>query len=224
MAESLARSRHELPYVTVDRLVRCHRFCARLMAEGRETVSSRELGECLGCSPSQIRKDFSKLGRLGTRGWGYRVESLRAFIGKVIGKERRWNVVLVGAGPFGAAVMGYGELERQGFHFVAVFDGDPALIGTEIQGLMVQDVSRIPDVLGPLDVKIGVLTVPAVGAQWVADLLIKHGVEAILSFSRVGLSPRKKAVISNIDLTTELEKLTYHLSAAKRAGSYLEAI
>jgi redox-sensing transcriptional repressor len=208
----------------VERLVRCHRFCERLIAEGRETVSSRELGECLGCSSSQVRRDFSSFGRLGMRGCGYRLDSLQNVLGKVIGKERRWNVVLVGAGHLGTALMRYGEFRRQGFNFVAVFDGDPAKVGEEIEGLTVRDVSEIPDTLGSLDVDIGVLAVPSEGAQWIADLLIEQGVRAILSFSRVRLSRRREAAIINVDLATEFEKLTYHLSSSGRDGDYLEAI
>jgi len=208
----------------VDRLVRCHRFCTRLIAEGRQTVSSREIGERLGCSSSQVRRDFLLFGRQGTRGSGYRVENLRALIGKVIGKERHWNVVLVGAGHLGTALMRYAEFERQGFHFVAVFDGDPEKVGAEIEGLRVYDVSRIPEVLRSLQVDIGILAVPVEGAQWVADLLIGQGVQAILSFSRVEISPRKRAVVGNVDLTTELERLTYHLSAMKGSRKYLRAI
>lgn len=217
---------HDLPSVTVDRLVRCYRLCTKLLAEGREYTSSQEIGERLGGSPSQVRKDFSKLGKLGTRGSGYRVQELRNYLGRIIGKGRHWNVALVGAGNLGTALLKHGEFERQGFRFVAVFDADPDKVGTKHGHMVVQDVSRIPEVLRSSDVEIGIITVPATGAQWVARLLADHGVRAILNFARTTLWPGGDVIVSNVDLTTELEKLTYYLSAAKAdtPGSNLAAL
>jgi len=215
MAERSVLSRRDLPSVTVDRLVRCYRLCERLKAEGRESTLSQEIGERLGCSPSQVRKDFSKLGRLGTRGSGYRVDELQSILGKIIGKGREWDVVLVGAGNLGSALLKHGEFERQGFRFVAVFDADPDKVGRKIGGLVVQDVSRIPETLSKSGAEMGVITVPATGAQSVARLLVEHGVRAILNFARTGLWLGDDVTVSNVDLTTELEKLAYYLSTAK---------
>jgi redox-sensing transcriptional repressor len=210
--------------------VRCYRLCARLEAEGRESTSSQEIGERLGCSPSQVRKDFSKLGRLGTRGSGYRVQELQTVLGKIIGKGRQWDVVLVGAGNLGTALLKHGDFERQGFRFVAVFDADPDKVDRKIGGLVVQDVSCIPETLRTSDAEIGVITVPATGARWIARLLAENGVRAILNFARTSLWLGGDVTVSNVDLTTELEKLAYYLSAAKtepvrdNAGSSLATV
>ena len=219
-------AQHGLPSVTVDRLVRCHRLCVRLNAEGQEYTSSQEIGDRLGYSPSQARKDFSRLGRLGTRGSGYRVGELQKALGRVLGKGRSWNVALVGAGNLGSALLTYGGFERQGFRFVAVFDADPEKVGLVLGGLVVEDVSAVPESLRTLDVEIGMIAVPATGAQWVASLLAENGVGAILNFApatrRSGrlrgaddatLWPGQPVVVSNVDLAIELEKLCYYLMA-----------
>ncbi len=215
MPERPVLAQHGLPSVTVDRLVRCHRLCVRLNAEGREFTSSQEIGERLGYSPSQVRKDFSRLGRLGTRGSGYRVGELQNVLGRVLGKGRSWNVVLVGAGNLGSALLTYGGFERQGFRFVAVFDADPDKVGTKLGRLVVKDISAVPDVLQSLDVEIGVIAVPATGAQWVATTLAENGVRAILNFAPATLWPVQSVVVSNVDLAIEIEKLCYYLMAAK---------
>ncbi len=218
MPSSPFLAQHGLPSVTVDRLARCYRLCARLKDEGREYASSQEIGERLGYSPSQIRKDFSRLGKLGTRGAGYRVDELRNALARVLGKGRPWNVVLVGAGNLGSALLTYDGFERQGFHFVAVFDADPDKVGTQLGGLLVADVSAIPEVLHSLDVEIGMIAVPAPGAQWVASLLAENGVRGILNFAPATLWPGQPVVVSNVDLAIELEKLCYYLVATKAVG------
>lgn len=204
-----------LPSVTVDRLVRCHRMCVRLKAEGREFTSSQELGERLGYSPSQIRKDFSRIGRLGTRGSGYRTSELQGVLARLLGKGRSWDVVLVGAGNLGAALLSYGGFQRQGFRFVAAFDADPDKVGSKLGSLEVRDVSSIPEVLRSLDAEIGVIAVPATGAQWVATTLTENGIKAILNFAPAVLWPKEAVVVSNVDLAVELEKLCYYLTTAE---------
>ena len=215
MPGQMSVAQHGLPSVTVDRLVRCHRLCTRLKDEGREYTSSQEIGERLGYSPSQVRKDFSKLGRLGTRGAGYRVSELQNVLARVLGKGRSWNVVLVGAGNLGKALVTYAGFERQGFRFVAVFDADPEKIGTTLGRLVVQDVSAIPEALRSSEAEIGLIAVPAKGAQWVAGLLAENGVRAILNFAPTTLWPGQPVVVSNVDLAIELEKLCYYLMPPK---------
>lgn len=211
--------RHSLPSAAVDRLVRCHRLCVRLKAEGRENTSSQEIGESLGYGPSQIRRDFSRLGKLGTRGTGYRVDELESVLGRTLGKGRSWNVVLVGVGNLGSALVKYGGFRHQGFRFVAVFDADAGKVGAKLGGLVVQDISAAPDVLPSLDAEIGMIAVPAAGAQQVATLLAENGVKAILNFAPDILSLGESVVVGNVDLTIELEKLCYYLTVAKAEGS-----
>lgn len=226
MPERPFLAQHSLPSVTVDRLVRCCRLCARLKAEGKEYTSSYEIGERLGCGPSQVRKDLSKLGRLGTRGSGYRVSELQEALGRVLGRGRSCNVVLVGAGNLGRALLRYGGFEQEGFRFVAVFDVDPGKVGTRLGGLSVRDVSDIPRALSSLDAEIGVLAVSAAGAQGVAELLAQNGVRAILNFAPTVLWLGGDVVVNNVDLAVELERLRCYLTVMKTEapGSDLAAL
>lgn len=154
-----ARDRYGLPPVTVDRLIRCCRLCMRLERDGREFTSSRELGELLGCKSSLIRRDFSRLGKLGTLGHGYRLAGLIHDLKEVLGICGPVTAVLVGAGLLGAALLARGGGAYDGFRFLAAFDFDPSKAGTNCDGLVVNHVSRMSDVLGDLDVNVGVLAV-----------------------------------------------------------------
>jgi len=196
--------------VTIDRLVRCHRLCVRLHEEGRESVSSRELGERLGCKPSLIRKDLSRLGTLGTRGHGYRVAGLLHAFEEFLGGGEPTNAVLVGTGALGIALLTNGGFVRDGFRFVAAFDFDPSRAGTRCDGLVVNHVSRISDVLGTLSADIGVLAVSEAEAQDAAQLLAENGIRAILNLTPAGLSPQRGVVVADIDLATELAKLAFY--------------
>ena len=140
---------------------------------------------------------------------------LQAVLGRLLGKGRPWNVVMVGTGHLGTALLAYAGFERGGFHFVAAFDADPEKVGTKVGDLTVQDVSAIPEVLRSSDAEIGIIAVPATGAQWVATLLTENGVRAILNFAPAALSPGRAVVVSNVDLAIELEKLCYYLVEAK---------
>ena len=201
--------------VALGRLARCHRLCAQLVAEGRGLVLSREISERLGDHSSIIRRDLSRLGRLGTKGKGYRVDEVQGAIGAILGKDQLWNVVLVGAGKIGAALVTHDVFERRGFHFAAVFDDDPNKIGKALGGLVVRDARHLPEALRSLDAEIGVVTVPATAAQRVARLLVTNGVRAILNFAPVDLSLKEDVAVTNVDVALELEKLCFRLTAAK---------
>ncbi|MHC4247659.1 MAG: redox-sensing transcriptional repressor Rex, partial [Planctomycetota bacterium] len=160
---------------------------------------------------SQVRKDLSMLGTLGTRGSGYRVDELERSLGSIFGRDHEWNVVLVGAGNLGRALLAHGGFEGHGFRIVAVFDADPSKVGTVIRGLTVQDVSRISTEVPLLDAGMAILAVPSHGVQWTAVGLQEAGVGAFLNFSGVPLQLGGGAIVSNVDMTAELEKLRYFL-------------
>lgn len=203
--------RRVLPNATLARLVRCHRLCGRLLSRGVVQTSSGAVGKALGCKASQIRKDLSMLGTLGTRGTGYRVKDLERSLARLFGRDHEWNVVLIGAGNLGRALLAYGGFEDHGFRIVAVFDADPEKVGQEINGMIVQDVSRIPVEVPLLNTEIAILAVPSHGVQWTAVGLQEAGVGAFLNFSGVPIQLGGGAVVSNIDAAAELEKLRYFL-------------
>ena len=212
-------NRRGLAPVTVGRLVRCYHLCAQLQDEGTEVTFSREIGQRLGCSPSLVRKDLSRLGRLGTRGSGYRVAELKTVLGQALGIGKARNAILVGGGGLGTALLNSWGFERQGFRFTAVFDADPKKIGTPRGSLMVKHVSEIPRALRSSGAEIGVLAVPATEAQRTAELLVNNGVHAILNFTCAALSLNGSVVVSNVDLAVEMEKLAFYLADTEGAAS-----
>jgi len=179
---------------------------------------SREIGERLGCSPAVVRKDFARLGKLGTRGNGYRVGELKAALGRALGIGRARSAILVGAGSLGRALLSRSGFERQCFRFAAVFDVDPKKVGTPCGSLVVKDVCEIPEVLRSLGAEIGVLAVPATEAQRAAELLVNNGIRAILNFTPAVLSLGESAVVSNVALAVEMQKLAFYLANAERTG------
>lgn len=204
--------------VTIDRLVRCYHICAQLQDEGTEVAFSQEIGERIGCSPSLIRKDLSRIGKLGTPGNGYRVAKLKTILGQVLGIGGMTDAILVGAGSLGTALLNYSGFERQGFRFAAVFDVDQKKIGMPCGSLTVKDVCEIPTALRSLDADIGVLAVPATEAQRIAELLRDNGVCAILNLTPAAVSPGESVVVSNVDLAIEMEKLLFRLANARGTG------
>ena len=211
-----AFGRRDLAPVTVDRLIRCCRLCARLRDDGREFISSWELGELLGCRPSLIRKDFSRLGRLGTRGHGYRIAGLIDVLKDLLGRGGPVTAVLVGTGSLGAALLARGDRALNGFRFIAAFDFDPSRAGTRCDGLVVNHVSRMSDVLGGAGVDVGVLAVSETKAQEAAQLLAENGVRAILNLTPAILSTPGDVAVTDIDFATELAKLAFHAASAQR--------
>jgi redox-sensing transcriptional repressor len=180
--------------------------------EGKATVSSRALAERGGSTPAQVRKDLSFFGSFGRRGIGYPVPALAQRIRGILGLDRRWRLVLVGAGRLGAALVGYRGLAERGFDFVAAYDADPARIGTRIEELTVRDVADLDADLAAGGADIGVIGTPAEAAQAIADRLVRGGVRTVLNFASVKLVLPPEVTVTNVDMTLELETLSYALA------------
>src|SRR5579884_3571309 len=131
----------DIPEVVVERLPVYARALQDLLSQGREVVSSQELGVQLGVTPAQIRKDLSYFGRFGKQGRGYNVPKLLEELRQILGLEREWNLALVGVGRLGRAILSYGGFQPQGFHIVEAFDSDPKTVGRKIGPLVIKDVS-----------------------------------------------------------------------------------
>jgi redox-sensing transcriptional repressor len=194
----------------VSRLSLYLRVLNELAGGGVETLSSRELATRCGVTAAQVRKDLSLFGTFGKRGLGYCVEELRTALRRILGLERRWRVALVGAGKIGAALMAYQDFQRQGFDITAVFDRDPARIGTEWNGLRVQSDDILETVLrGGID--IAIVAVPAASAQRVVERIVAARVRAILNFAPVKLDVPDGVEVKTVNMALELEALSYAL-------------
>lgn len=204
--------KRKVPQATVHRLSLYTRYLGELEVQGVDYISSEKLGDGIGTNAAQVRKDLCFFGRFGIPGRGYPVSILRQRLAKILGVWNRvWRVAVVGAGRLGTALVGYSEFEKQGFYFVAILDNDPAKIGTRIGRLEVSDISALKDIISSENVEVAVITVPVNSAQRVADMLVEAGVRAFLNFAPLNLSVPPHTVLRNVDLTVELENLSFHL-------------
>jgi len=200
-----------IPEVVVARLPVYIQKLNQLVREGREIVSSQEMAEHLGVSSAQIRKDLSFFGGFGKQGTGYNVINLLESLRSILNLNQIWEVVLVGVGHLGQALLSYQGFSRNGFEIVMAFDNDPKIIGKTFAGIKVIDVNEMQNHICPRSVPIAILTVPAGNAQEMADQLIRCGVKAILNYAPVTLKVPEGIRLANIDPVLSLQTITYYL-------------
>lgn len=201
-----------IPEIVIRRLPLYLRCLSLLVDEGQIVTSSQELADKLGISSTQIRKDLSYFGEFGKQGTGYDVRYLRDQLRQILQVDRCWNVVLVGAGDLGHAILRYGGFGDGGFCIVAVVDNDERKIGRSIGKLQVQDIARLPKVVHKHGVQIAIVAVPMSEAQQVADALVSAGIRAILSYAPITLSLPEHTRIEYIDPVIGLQSMAYYLS------------
>jgi redox-sensing transcriptional repressor len=194
---------------SVGRLSLYLRRLEGLLREGTTKVSSSLLGEALGVTDAQVRKDLAYLGNLGHPGIGYAAPELIAAIRRVLGIDRDWPTALVGVGNLARALLRYQGFVERGFRFVALFDADPAKIGQPIDGLTVHPLEAMPTVLGATKAELGVLTVPSQAAQAVAEALVAAGIRGVLNFTPQVLRLPVEVSVVSVDLTVQLEQLAF---------------
>ncbi len=201
----------DIPAVVIDRLPVYARALATLEGEGRDVVSSQELGAHLGVTPAQIRKDLSYFGRFGKQGRGYNVKRLHEELRQILGLDHKWNMVLVGVGQLGRAILNYAGFAPQGFQIVDAFDADPSVVGEQIGGLTVRDAGELETSLPRGRADIAIVAVPAAQAQRVVDVLVKAGVRAILNYAPVAIQRPSDVHVRDIDPVLALQSMTFYL-------------
>ena len=206
---SLANAEPHLSRASAGRLSLYLRCLEALQSEGAQKVSSSQLGESLGVSDAQVRKDLACLGNLGQPGIGYYANDLVLAIRKALGIDRTWNAVLVGVGNLARALLKYSGFQQQGFHVLALCDSDPAKIGQTIENLPVYSLERIADKIRSAEIELGILTVPAEAAQAVADQLVAAGIRGILNFAPIVLKLPPGVSLVTVDLAIQLEQLAF---------------
>ena len=204
----------EIPEVVIDRLPVYARALAALERQGRDVVNSQELGDRLGVTPAQIRKDLSYFGRFGKQGRGYNVGHLLEELHQILGLTREWPMVLVGVGQLGRAIVAYGGFVPQGFRIVDAFDVDAGIVGTNVDGLVVKDLDSLPEVLRKRKVEIAIVAVPAASAQDVIDTLVSAGVKAILNYAPIAAHKPPNVQIKDIDPVLSLQSMTFYVKQA----------
>lgn len=206
----------QIPQSTIQRLPVYLRALLQAQEERRPVVNSYDIAEMCGTNPAQVRKDFSYLGELGTRGIGYDVEALIAHFSEVLGITQRRRAAIIGFGKLGSALLGYPGFAERGFEIVAVFDVDPAKVGTRTDGLVVRSMDELEQVLLDERVEIVIVTTPAQAAQEVADRAVRAGIKAILNMAPVRLVVPDDVVVRQVCLSTDLQVLSFHLAQGRQ--------
>lgn len=201
----------KVPDIIIGRLPVYLRALQRMSDSGLVTTSSQELGEHVGITAAQIRKDISQFGEFGKQGTGYSITFLVDKLREILKVNRIWDVALVGAGDIGHALARYQGFTDRGFRIVLVFDNDGSKVGQRIGGYTVEDAAICADRIRATGIKIAMLTVPAPSAQAVADRLVQGGVKAILNYAPINLNVPKNVHVQYIDPATHLQRMTYYL-------------
>ena len=197
----------------IRRLPRYLRKLDELTAQGITRVSSSELGQQLGLTPSQIRQDFSCFGEFGQQGYGYHVPALREQVASILGMDRHYCAILIGVGNIGHALIDNFCFSDWGFRLSAAFDVKPELIGTTFNKVPVMSMEELPAYLDEHHVDIAVLAVPKDAAIPVTQILTEHGVDAIWNFTNVELTePNSNTIVENIHFSDSLLSLSYYVS------------
>ena len=201
-----------IPQKTVYRLSLYFRIVERLHQNRIETVSSAALAKAAGVKPTQLRKDFTYFGQFGTRGLGYKVESLVTQLASVLRTARFQPVILVGAGNLGSALIHYDGFAKEGFEIVAAFDIRPDRAKSGSLKIPMLPMDHLKEFISEHSVKLAMLTVPGTNAQAVTNELVDAGIQAILNFSPSILQVPSNVVVNNVNLAIELENLSYFIT------------
>lgn len=203
----------KIPQPTIERLSTYLQCVRGMSADGILTASSTEIALRTGINAAQFRKDLSYFGEFGTPGLGYDVEELEAHLSRIMGLDTPRDVLLVGAGNLGAALTSYLGFRHRGFRIVAVFDEDEAKVGSRLGDCVVRHVNDLPQVNAEICAQVGVVAVPRGAAQGVVDRLVAANIQAILNFAPTTILVRPGIAVRNVDLTSEMEILSYYLRA-----------
>lgn len=201
----------KIPDIIIGRLPVYLRALQRMADNGLKTTSSQELGEHVGISAAQIRKDISQFGEFGKQGTGYSIEFLIDKLREILKVDRIWDVVVVGAGDLGHALANYNGFQNRGFRVVAIFDNDKNKVGQKIGDFTVEDTATMNEKIKSLGVKIAMMTVPASAAQDVADKLAQAGIKSILNYAPVNVTVPNSVKVQYSDPATNLQRMTYYL-------------
>jgi len=219
----IKHNKKNIPQPTIHRLT-IYLRCLELLVENknnkkREIISSSELSKITGINSHQIRKDLAYFGGFGKRGIGYVIQNLIIALKGILGSSKRWDIILVGVGKLGEALLRYKGYQKRGFKIIGVFDKDPSKVGKRINNIEVYDIQYIKSFITKRNVKIGIIAVPVQAAQEVAEIMVNGGIKSILNFAPIVLKCPDYVKVNTIDISIELERLVYYLSAENHSDN-----
>ncbi len=201
-----------VPMVVVKRLPRYYRYLGDLLSRDVTRVSSAELSRKMGVTASQIRQDFNCFGDFGQQGYGYNVRNLYEQIGEILGMNRCYSLIIIGAGNLGHALANYAGIEKRGYRIIGIFDNDPEKIGTKIKNIPVTDISELENFCQDNKTDIAVLSIPKAVVKDITDRLISAGIKGIWNFSYAELETPDDIVVENVHLSDSLMTLSYKIT------------
>ena len=193
----------------IKRLPKYHRYLKELMRNDVDRISSKELGEKIGFTASQIRQDLNNFGDFGQQGYGYNIKELYKQIGLILGLNKEYRSVIVGAGNLGQAIANYGRFSESGITIESIFDANPKLVGMKIRDVEIRDIDSLSGYLEENSIDIGIICVPRINAQKVSDILVKGGIKGVWNFAPVDLVVPKEVKVENVHLSESLLTLVY---------------
>lgn len=196
----------------VRRLPKYYRYIGELKSKGISRVSSNELSELTGFTASQIRQDFNNFGGFGQQGYGYNVEELESNFKKILGLNKTYNAIVIGAGNLGQAIANYSNFEKKGFKITGIFEKNPKMVGMKIRDISVYDIDNIKSFIEENTIDIGIITTPKESSQEVANNLIKYGIKAIWNFAPLDIKVQDDVVLENVNLSESLLSLSFQMN------------
>lgn len=196
----------------IKRLPRYYRYLGELLENDVVRISSKELSVRMGVTASQIRQDLNNFGGFGQQGYGYNVEYLYSEIAKILGLEKTYNIIIVGAGNLGQALANYIDFEKRGFVIKGLFDVNPRLLGISVRGIEIQDIDQMEEYVRNNHIDIAVLTLPKQKAPKLANDLAEWGIKGIWNFAPIDLQIRdENVIVENVHLSESLMTLSYKI-------------
>ena len=206
----------QISKAVIKRLPRYYRYLGEILDSGMERISSGELSSRMKVTASQIRQDLNHFGGFGQQGYGYNVKYLHEEIGKILGLDKKHNMIVIGGGNMGQALSKYASFERNGFNIKGIFDINPELVGKTIGKVPIYPTSSLQEFIKNENIEIAALTLPKAAAPEMADLLVACGIKAIWNFAHTDLVVPKDVVVENVHLFDSLMRLSYNLSSYEK--------
>lgn len=206
------RENGKISKAVIKRLPRYRRYLEELMKKEIDRISSNELSNLIGYTASQIRQDLNNFGGFGQQGYGYNVKALYGEIGRILGLDQEYRMIILGCGNLGQALANYTHYYKAGFKVCGMFDVNPRLVGLRINDIEVMDYSKLETYLEENPVDIGIICTNKDSAQEVADKLVRGKVRGIWNFAPMDLSVDSSVALENVHLSDSLHSLAYHIN------------
>ena len=212
----MAYTKKDVPIVVIKRLPRYYRHLTDLLSQGVTRISSNALSKRLGVTASQIRQDFNCFGGFGQQGYGYNVKHLRDEIAEILGVEKGYKTILMGAGNLGHALANHANFKKRGFTLVGIFDVNPDVVGKTIAGVKVRDLSELESFMEAEKPDIAILALPKPSVGDMALKLSKLGIKGLWNFSYSDFDMPLDVPIENVHLSDSLMTLSYNITNSKK--------